>query len=213
MGILRLSHKYDVPYLRRRALEYLGTLFPTTLRRYDTRKENLIATDVYTSYRLIMPLEVATEVGAPWLLPVAYYELCTQEISWIISEPGWKDLGEQERDVCLIGHSAQARYSPNILGFLTISKDSDADCDDWVECNRLRLQFASSYNWSEMTWPLDGAERWTEMDELGICETCIEEAKAIHAVARQTFWDQMPQMFSLPGWEELEEMRRVALAK
>ncbi|KAJ7464391.1 hypothetical protein FB451DRAFT_1042210 [Mycena latifolia] len=30
VGILRLSHKYDVPYLRRRALKHLETIYPTS---------------------------------------------------------------------------------------------------------------------------------------------------------------------------------------
>jgi hypothetical protein len=54
---------------------------------------------------------------------------------------------------------------------------------------------------------------WREMEELGVCERCMAESKKVHAAARQAFWDQLPEMFQLPGWEELEEMRRVTLAK
>ncbi|KAJ6592181.1 hypothetical protein DFH09DRAFT_1415107 [Mycena vulgaris] len=36
MGILRLAHKYDVPYLRPRALEHLGTFNPNTTSRPGT---------------------------------------------------------------------------------------------------------------------------------------------------------------------------------
>ncbi|KAJ6592180.1 hypothetical protein DFH09DRAFT_1073250 [Mycena vulgaris] len=35
-----------------------------------------------------------------------YYDLCTQELSYIISTPCWKDLGEKEQTACLVGHSS-----------------------------------------------------------------------------------------------------------
>ncbi|KAF8217041.1 hypothetical protein K438DRAFT_1798203 [Mycena galopus ATCC 62051] len=34
LAILRLSHKYDVPYLRRRALDHVGPIYPTSLAGY-----------------------------------------------------------------------------------------------------------------------------------------------------------------------------------
>ncbi|KAJ6592203.1 hypothetical protein DFH09DRAFT_1306096 [Mycena vulgaris] len=58
IGVLRLSHKYDVPYLRRRSLEHFGTIFPTSLSQYYTPQPNMPST-----YRtMIIPLQVATEV-------------------------------------------------------------------------------------------------------------------------------------------------------
>ncbi|KAJ7464364.1 hypothetical protein FB451DRAFT_1094162 [Mycena latifolia] len=216
VGILRLSHKYDVPYLRRRALEHLGTLYPTTLSGYDARRANLHTfAKVRTLLHMVMPLQVAAEVGALWLLPTLYYELCTQSIAWFVSAECWKELGERERTACLVGHSAQSRYFPNILHFLTLSKHSQSVCDDWTVCNRLRLDIANRTNkWQDMTCPLDAWVKsdWKKMEQSGICETCMEEAKTIHVAARRAFWDQLPQMFGLPPWAELEEMRRVALA-
>ncbi|KAJ7083812.1 hypothetical protein C8R44DRAFT_53503 [Mycena epipterygia] len=211
IGILRLSHKYNVPYLRCRALEHLGATLPTRLSDYDIREgyEN-----GKTSLRLMKIIKAATEVDALWLLPVAYHDLCKQEISEILTEPYWKDLGEEERNACLIGHSAQSRYFPKMLSFLWVSKDSDAECDDYTECNRLRLELAANFEhyWSWMTYILAawGDDEWQEMEDIGICETCIEEAKALYAVARTEFWEQLPQMFGLPEWKELEEMRRVS---
>jgi hypothetical protein len=32
----------------------------------------------------------------------------------------------------------------------------------------------------------------------------MTEAKSLPAVAREKCWDQLPEMFGLPGWEELE---------
>ncbi|KAJ7464396.1 hypothetical protein FB451DRAFT_1561704 [Mycena latifolia] len=194
-GILRLSHKCDVPYLRRRALKHLETTYPTSLSEYDSCCSAPRDKPAQWLKKIIAPIQIAAEVGALWLLPAA--------------------LGEQERSACLIGDSTQTQYFPKILGFLLVSKYDSADCNDYIECNRLRLEVASIVDhWRDMTWTLDAWEEgdWEDMAERGICETCMNEAKALYAAARQGFWDQLPQMFSLPGWEELEEMRRVALS-
>jgi hypothetical protein len=214
-GILRLSHKYDVPYLRRRALEHFGALYPTSLSVYDAKTTGVRISGINDHTQMIIPLQVASEIGALWLLPVAYFELCTQDISWILSDPYWKQLGEKERTACLVGHQAQTEYFHKTIAFLSVSKDDEADCDDWTECNQRRLEVDTDHIWENMRWTLDAWSEgdWTEMAELGICDGCIEEAKALYAAARQVFWDQLPQMFGLPGWEELEEMRRVALAQ
>ncbi|KAJ7509588.1 hypothetical protein B0H11DRAFT_2270009 [Mycena galericulata] len=177
VGILRLSHKYDVPY---------------------------------------STPPICQKVGALWLLPVAYHDMCKRDIGSIISNKLWQTLGEKERHASVIGHSAQIQYFPEIVHFLTIHKEDGDECDDPSECNRLRLIMADEdFQWRGMTmWTLDAWRDadWEWMEELGVCESCVAEAKILHGQARQGFWDQMPRMFGLPGWDELEEMRRVALS-
>ncbi|KAJ7148517.1 hypothetical protein C8R43DRAFT_1009204 [Mycena crocata] len=214
LGILRLSHKYDVPYLRRRALQHLEPIYPTDLSVYDTREGNdVIAGE--TALRRFMTIQVATEVGALWLLPVAYHDLCKLTLSAILSTPWWNSIGEKERTACLIGHSAQIQYFPRMFKFLSIAGDDETACDDWTECNRLRLKFVNeSDTWGNATWTLDawGDGFWTLLENMGMCEDCLTDSKAMHASARQAFWAQLPTMFGLPGWEELEQMRRIALS-
>lgn len=65
LGILRLSHKYDVGYLHKRALSHLETLYPVNLDKLDLEyrfgdlKADLVA------------IPILHEVGASWLLPYA----------------------------------------------------------------------------------------------------------------------------------------------
>ncbi|TRM59435.1 hypothetical protein BD626DRAFT_508278 [Schizophyllum amplum] len=63
-GVLRLAHKYDVPVLRRCALEHLSLVFPTDLSKFT--QELYIETNLYVA-------TVAHEVGATWLLPAVYH--------------------------------------------------------------------------------------------------------------------------------------------
>ncbi|KAJ7148539.1 hypothetical protein C8R43DRAFT_1108075 [Mycena crocata] len=211
LAILRLSHKYDVPYLRRRALQHLETTYPTCLSVDESREGNDTISEE-TSTQRFMTIQVATEVGALWLLPVAYHDLCKQTISTIISELWWNSIGEKERTACLVGHSKQLQYFPRIFKFLFVVKEPNTECHDWPECNRIRLQYVHDMDiWQNMHWTLDAWPRTGEdIGNLGMCEDCTTEAEAMYATARQAFWDQLPTMFGLPGWEELEEMRRVA---
>ncbi|KAJ7166803.1 hypothetical protein C8R46DRAFT_1351066 [Mycena filopes] len=210
LGILRLSHKYDVPYLRRRALEHLKSTFPTHLAEYDGREPY---PPEEAMLRGAATIKAATEVDALWLLPVAYYDLCRRPIAAILASPAFPRLGEKERTACLVGHSAQVHAFPKIVRFLSTPNDENADCEDWAECNRIRLQVAHvSATWVDMTWPLDfwNEDIWLAVQNDGMCERCIKDGRALHAAARQEFWDQLPEMFGLPGWEQLEEMKRVA---
>ncbi|KAJ6582028.1 hypothetical protein B0H19DRAFT_1252172 [Mycena capillaripes] len=218
LGILRLSHKYDVLYLCRRALEHLGTIYHTRLSGYLTRanSNNSEIDDHKTFILRIDALKTASEVGALWLLPMVYYEICKQDLALILApNSAWHELGEKERTSCLVGHSAQITQFPKILNFLSVGKTEDSDCEDWMECNAIRFRTSFAINdglESSMRCPLDlwDETEWGMLKELGLCNSCLAEAKDLQAAARQKLWDRLPQMFGLPKWEELEELKRVA---
>ncbi|KAJ7923474.1 hypothetical protein B0H13DRAFT_1602570, partial [Mycena leptocephala] len=72
LDILRLAHKYDVPYLRRRVLKHLEAIYPTLLSEYDYREDPDSNEAVG---RGLMKIATVMEVGALWLLPTAYYDM------------------------------------------------------------------------------------------------------------------------------------------
>ncbi|KAJ7464362.1 hypothetical protein FB451DRAFT_1094151 [Mycena latifolia] len=211
IGILRLSHKYDVPYLRRRALKRLEIIYPISLEEYDIRR-NHDSGAIPPLPDTVAALKVAIEVGGLWLLPSIYHNLCKNSMSTIISAPWWTTLGEKEQAACLVGHSAQTQYFPTIIAFLPAP--SVGDMCDWHRCNTNRLCVARDNLQSlSMREPLEASdELLSHIKSIDMCESCVEEAKALYAAARKAFWDQLPQMFGLPPWAELEEMRRVALS-
>ncbi|KAJ7923494.1 hypothetical protein B0H13DRAFT_1707068 [Mycena leptocephala] len=218
LGILRLAHKYDVPYLRCRALEHLTKIYPTSLSAYDGRRDNnTISVSAKALGRRLATIETATEVGALWLLPVVYYDICMHQLSMITEDPRWMALGENERRACLSGYSAQSGKLLQISKFLSVAKDEeDDDCEDWARCNNLRLKLSFGLNDSiscSTMWPLDywTETAWKAMGRFGICDPCMTEAKALFTDARRKYWDELPAMFGLPEWEKLEEMRQVAL--
>ncbi|KAF7358113.1 BTB domain-containing protein [Mycena venus] len=86
LGILRLSHKYDIEYLYRRALEHLK-VDEWYGQTYDVPAADHIldldlqATPALTSLSII---HAAMEVGAQWLLPRAYCWAATLPIEELL---------------------------------------------------------------------------------------------------------------------------------
>jgi len=214
LGILRLAHKYDVPYLRRRALEHLGPIYPTRLSKYDCRPNADALSENFL--RAIATIATAREVDAPWLLPVAYYDICKCELSSVIKNRHWLNLEEEERNTCLVGYAAQVQQFPKIFNFLFLSRGADDDCEDWARCNKSRLETGFIIN--PRLSPAMNVPLYINLDpvwaalSLNTCGSCVTESKRLHAAAREDCWGQLPKTFGLPGWNELEEMRRLALS-
>ncbi|KAJ7910537.1 hypothetical protein B0H13DRAFT_603067, partial [Mycena leptocephala] len=77
LGILRLSHKYDVQYLYRRALDHLAVT-GWYRKSYDQPLGHHLVDSGSPSPTLALSVILtALEVGAQWLLPWAYYALST----------------------------------------------------------------------------------------------------------------------------------------
>ncbi|KAJ6478040.1 hypothetical protein C8R47DRAFT_1323118 [Mycena vitilis] len=209
LGILRLAHKYDVPYLRRRALEHLGTLHPTRLSEWNVAK--LIPPTTERLSQRLATIATATEVGALWLLPTTYYALCRRRLSPFVEDSRWIALGDVERKACILGYPAQILQTPKILEFLSVLDDN---CEASAACNSNRLRLTRFFSVS--VYPNNPLDCWDE--ELwnavtgSICDTCVESSRLLHSAARQKCWDGLPEMFGLPSWEILEGMRAAALA-
>ncbi|KAK7035677.1 BTB domain-containing protein [Favolaschia claudopus] len=223
LSILRLSHKYDVPFLRRLTLSQLESLFPTTLTQYDARAPPIFGVNKAPSPSslptLFSVVQTLTEVDAPWLLPVLYYDICRLDLDKIISSSAWLTLSDAQRRPFLMGSQNQARQMFNVIEFSFLAKGQyDPQCKDWKTCNKNRLQLAHAMSrrtlplvltspldvWSPVFW--EAVE--TAQDPL--CKPCVTEARNLHALARQTFWNGLPGLYDLADWHELEELRNAA---
>ncbi|KAK7024854.1 hypothetical protein R3P38DRAFT_3193769 [Favolaschia claudopus] len=201
LGILRLAHKYDVPYLRRRSLLHLHSMFPSCLSDlFHKIDQNLT--------ELIAMIATGTEVGALWLLPAAYYLILSQ---WPLSM-----IAQSNRQQASAATFAWSPQIHKIFSFLFVaSNEDDEECQDWAECNKCRIH-ASSHILPPISQGNPGSVlRWFTEEawgNVGLCEHCLREAQEMYKAATQTCWDELPKMFGLPEWEQLEQMRNAALA-
>ncbi|KAF7356138.1 BTB domain-containing protein [Mycena venus] len=82
-----------------------------------------------------------------------------------------------------------------ILSFLSLSKTEESLCkspDDVLDA------------WEEYEWEY--------LEDNGFCGRCLEEARGLHRQAQQKFWDELPNLFDLPDWATLEQMRDTVTA-
>ncbi|KAJ7753407.1 hypothetical protein DFH07DRAFT_744413 [Mycena maculata] len=235
VGCLRLSHKYEVDYLRRRALVHLTSQYRTTLSEWDTSTYDeddeddpaRSALDI-TSFKSpfgqaheICVIELAREVDAPWLLPLAFYSLSAQFSMYpgrdvflgAVHNGVPTSLSAEDQERFLAGHLIQTQSAlAEILRFLSDPLDI-VGCTSAMDCARARFRAiarAGEYNHDYPSVPLHiwGSNEWQTLD---VCPTCLAVLEETHEAARQVFWDKLPEIYGLPPWEELEEMKAAAI--
>ncbi|KAJ7160028.1 hypothetical protein C8R43DRAFT_994126 [Mycena crocata] len=217
LGILHLSHKYDVQYLHHRALEHLtvdGWYAPTCdERRGDP---HLINNTPSPPLKSLSVINAASEVGALWLLPLAYYYAstfsCVELAPFLVgpmSQPARKAMAAREHLL---------RGTVAINRFLSMHNPSGA-CKTSHTCTASRNTYlARLYDDIDQVADLIPLEdwneaRWSRFKAKGVCEDCYSFARASQLAAVSAFWDKLPSFFDLPPWEDLHGMKRAALGE
>ncbi|KAJ6509142.1 hypothetical protein C8R47DRAFT_10947 [Mycena vitilis] len=228
-GCLRLSHKYGVEYLRRRALVHLSSRHPSALSDFDVLINSMALSTSWKrpeirSYAILL-IQVCREVDALWIIPYGFYVLAYyfgQLASEIFHGTVYKDLSVSlsaaDQPSFLRGYLIQRDHAKDeVLRFL-LSPVKIQGCTDVVRCLQERVAAfnAVSGNHSEpgqATAPLHiwSASEWGLLRKA--CPTCLESLKTTFQEARQAFWDKLPEIYGLPPWEELRKMKADAMSE
>ncbi|KAF5313596.1 hypothetical protein D9611_010135 [Ephemerocybe angulata] len=86
-GVLRLSTKYDVRYLRQRAMAHLLTTYPTTLAGWKARDTARTIPSVENTPFVV--LNLAREFDMPWLVPSVAYCISSHDINKTLDGAPW----------------------------------------------------------------------------------------------------------------------------
>ncbi|KAJ7731793.1 hypothetical protein DFH07DRAFT_968610 [Mycena maculata] len=218
LGILRLSHKYDIEYLRRRALSHLSPgYYFTSVEQYRARTmANILYNSDNRTLDHLSLIEAATEVGALWLLPIAYY--CAS-VTGSDTLGGMIESGNSGRSV----HKCGTTLPDLILGNVSVSRflsmPSTGECQHEEACNQFRFLvlsnvFFEQINLGSLVFPLEFWDEamWRVMGTK-MCSPCHNASRASHTAALEAFWDRLPTMYGLPPWTELETMRSVTMGE
>jgi len=216
LGILSLSTKYEVVYLKRRALSHLATAYPSTLdgwrNRLDFSTFQPISEYCIPYARTNIPkslsvLKILNQVGATWLLPAAFYECCKYDLKDLITNPAWMDgFDDGLKNTILIGYNKQVQEARRILRFLHCPPNGN--CGQPSVCLEVRRQHAdSSFSSWDMNDPFSiwDAGDWDLLEEM--CGPCIVASKRIHAEDCAELWNRLPSLYNLPTWEKMMELR------
>ncbi|KAJ7232030.1 hypothetical protein B0H12DRAFT_203245 [Mycena haematopus] len=233
LSITRLSHKYAVDYLLRRALVHLSHDFPTTLSEFDAISESeshgsTDFRDIVGDHDLIPPpyvavVQLARQVNALWMLPIAFYQLASAD----------KESIRQVLRCKMFNNHAAKLSADDVILFLTSSVllagleleaasflhsvDNHAECTGGTKCNIARLSaltlVQNSIANSAAPDPFTVCFRAYIWDDLleNCCTQCYECLDKAHDEARQPIWDKLPGICGLPSWPELEKMKADAL--
>ncbi|KAJ6567036.1 hypothetical protein B0H19DRAFT_1374367 [Mycena capillaripes] len=236
VGCLRLSHKYGVDYLRRRALVHLSSGYRTTLSQYDaaayySEKESdpSISPSEIRSWdapddnwtHVVTAIQLAREVDAPWILPSAFYDLAfgynilgAVIFQGVVRNGVRSSMNEGDRLLFSKGHLIQhASSTTEILRFL-FHPSEIPHCESAAKCLSIRLDAMETMRERLLTvscGPLEiwGYSQWKLLEN--ICPMCFDILRDLHRDARQELWDKLPTIYGLPSWQELEEQRDNAI--
>ncbi|KJA15530.1 hypothetical protein HYPSUDRAFT_148990 [Hypholoma sublateritium FD-334 SS-4] len=211
-AVLRLSLKYDVPYLHRRALDHLSTTFPLTLDGWKQRD----------ALRTIPPVDntpfaaflIAREFDLPWLLPAILYCISSHPFEKTLDSASWCDeeisLCWPDKRMAIVGR--QKLIAMQHQSALTLAKLSSAKSEDCTgtACSDTRQHCADVLSGWDMAGFLDYFEDHTDMCE-DLCQPCCAAFKELCASKSEEMWTDLPVMFGLANWEQLERMRVQAL--
>ncbi|KAJ7186553.1 hypothetical protein C8R46DRAFT_935640 [Mycena filopes] len=213
LGILRLSHKYDVQYLYRRALDHLHCdgWYKRTWEDFPLSTDHLSADEAEVPSNPISVIAAATEVNALWLLPCAYYYTSNYKPGELLSCITPKT--ETVIRVCLEAQKSFVRATIAVNDFLTTySACRTDDMCNRVRSDQLKILFADVARGEDLTplseWP---EERWEDLAAAGLCPDCHTRAKARNRLAASAFHENLPALFGLPPWDELNAMKRAAM--
>ncbi|KAJ6506385.1 hypothetical protein C8R47DRAFT_1037549, partial [Mycena vitilis] len=144
IGILRMSHKYGVDYLFRRALLHLSEFDRRSdeyrVRIYSNHFDIFDAGDV-PDFDLIIALH---EVGAYWLLPLVYYTACRNGPEGLHTALA-KGADEDLVRICLHGCQRLSDSTPDVHDFLHHSSDIEDNCLDPWQCSSVIAHWWSSH--------------------------------------------------------------------
>lgn len=174
---------------------------------------------------LVFVVQLAREVGALWILPHAFYRLAKEYAKEsdvlasvkpidLIGRP--IQLSEDDQIASVKGYCVQiSTATSDALRFLrtpaTIPGCTTPPACLLARIHALNLAEVDRHDTEYRADPLF-LWSWLDWDSLGsACETCVTYLQLRNQATRQAFWDQLPQMYGLPGWEELETMKMEAL--
>jgi hypothetical protein len=199
-SVLRLSCKYDAAYFKSRALSHLNSTFPMTLNGWNNRDKN----------RTIPPLDptpftviqIAREFDLDWLLPSVLYCICSHPIEETLDPSLIHD--EEVRQMCINGRQKllvmQAKEALHMSTNPVITSCSD-------KCPSTMRYFADVLCGLETAGLLNYFEDITSDYPDNFCRSCRADFGETCTVAGQKMWNELPTVFGLSSWENLEKKR------
>ncbi|EAU93681.1 hypothetical protein CC1G_12279 [Coprinopsis cinerea okayama7 len=228
-SVLRLATKYDVRYLRIRALNHLVSTYPTTLAGWKNRDSTRTIPSIENTP--FAALNLATEFDLPWLVPSIVYCICSHDLAKTLDGCDWQggrvELSWADKRLCINARNKlllvqnahalsivkHARAPPNPAANPD-EDDASPKCTSTTGdgCHQIRLRCADILTRWGTAGFLDFFDEQYDAFASSFCKVCLDAFREKQEGAVQEMWSRLPRMMDLPGWEELERLRGLAMA-
>lgn len=207
VAVLQLSHKYEAAETRRRVLNFLDTLFPSTAPRFEMWLEDNPSVDLqapFTEPRHLVALLPALEHAAPIFLPFVLWRLqrLTRSLDGI-SERDYMQDGRTVRPLTqtIIEGFAQARIALTKAGrrctYAAVLK-RNRFCTSPERCDNVRARYRLMHEDDRRY-----LDPLTLRPYLSFCKQCEGSVDLDAELSRPVIWDQLTSMMKLPPWEDM----------
>lgn len=211
-GVLRLSTKYDVQYLRRRALQHLSVTFPTTLEAWHQRDQTRTIPPVDNTP--FAALQVAREFDLPWIIPSIMYCISSHPLIKSIEGADWAGqklrLCPDDLRTALLGREKllmlQNRYSVSLAVPPEGVEGATTCCGD-PKCIHTRQKIPEIVTGWTVACYLDFYREHDVLIDNGLCKTCHISFVRRQQMLSEEMWSALPFIFSLDDWMELDRER------
>ncbi|KAF7311233.1 hypothetical protein MKEN_01024900 [Mycena kentingensis (nom. inval.)] len=237
-GCLRLSHKYEIPDLKRRALVHLSSPFRTCLSQVDSIMSCHVDHELWEenpSYSRVMNWEwtdtaglmavaqVAREVGALWVLPRVFYSLSKADMGrqlFLGTEYRGLTVSLSQIDQNAIKTATSLLMDTSLQMLSTMQGQFlESGCTTPADCLRARVERFLVFRPVEsqdlrdplVLWELMSVHTTYAPDSVRICGRCWPVLGRIQQDLRRMLWETLPDVYGLPNWDDLHRMRSEAI--
>ena len=217
IGVLKLSHKYQVEHLVRRSLPTFTAIYPTSLQKWDirqTRRQWSALTEAYGRALPIFVINIARTIAADTLLPSALFECCAysyEEIILGVTTPDGVVHALHPRDQILVikARESLAHFARNaVFGFIyqkEFMENAVKDPERWTGLHRW-VQGNDVPGQAHWTNPLDQGFPWNRFFEMtrNLNVTHRKEAEKDWRSMRRATWATLPAVFGLSPWDKMK---------
>ncbi|TFK23752.1 hypothetical protein FA15DRAFT_593694 [Coprinopsis marcescibilis] len=227
-SVLRMSTKYDVRYLRLRAMDHLLSTYPAQLSDWKNRDRTRTIPSIENTP--FAALTLAREFDMPWLVPSIVYCISSHDLSKTLDGAEWDgrnlELTWADKKMCVIARNKillkqnaralaivrNARpVAIAINGTNPTSVPEDQKCKGVGNaCHETRMRCADILTRWGTAGFVDFYEEQQDAFVACFCDVCLETFRVGQEAAVRDLWGELPKLMDLPDWEELERLRGLA---
>lgn len=206
-SLIAMSAKYDFCDIRSEIVQHLMHHFPDNFVDFEKEKEKTLFNEPPANYPFRL-LSVVRKLDAPILLPSMFYCCATQPLRSIFESQ--KMLTQLDFETVLSGRERMVKFSyeNGMATLLTTGYCKSPRCFKDKLSIFIRHFEGITYN-DPPLFPLrlfpQGIFAVGGGENEEICNTCIERYNAGLKSIRESFWTDLPVVFDLDEWHDLQQ--------